>query len=54
MWEERLRVELQLLRRNGGVRQLVPLEEDEAPYVRILCTRQNLLRSNRLKQIEKL
>jgi len=35
MWEERLRVELQLLRRNGGVRQLVPLEEDEAPYVRI-------------------
>lgn len=35
MWEERLRVELQLLRRNRGGRQLVPVEADGTPYVRV-------------------
>lgn len=35
MWEDRLRIESQLLRRKGGVRQLVPLEEESGPYVRV-------------------
>lgn len=35
MWEERLRVELQLLRRNRDSRKLLPIEEDGAPYVRV-------------------
>lgn len=35
MWEERLRVELQLLRRNRDSRQLLPVEEEGSPYVRV-------------------
>ncbi len=34
MWDERLRVELQLLKRSRDMRRLLPIEEDSTPFVK--------------------